>query len=125
LAKRGYTILLTGSVEEAALLEQVDDLMDQPALNLVDQCGHVGLGELAALIRDSLMLISNDTGVSHLAAAFQIPSVIIFSPFSDMRRWAPLDTQLHLSISPSQAQDPRYVTEVVIEYLEEFSLSVV
>jgi ADP-heptose:LPS heptosyltransferase len=40
------------------------------------------------------MLVCNDTGISHLAAAVRLPSVVIASG-SDVARWAPLDTGLH------------------------------
>jgi ADP-heptose:LPS heptosyltransferase len=63
------------------------------------------------------MLFSNDTGVSHIAAALHTPSVIVFSPFSDIRRWAPLDASRHLSIPFEKAKDAEYVLYCLLDHL--------
>ncbi len=105
LAAAGYQILITGSKEEQALTKAVADHMQQPAIDLVAQIGHTGIGELAVLIRGAAALLSNDTGVSHVAAALQTPSVVVFSHYSDPERWAPLDASLHLVIPASQSHD--------------------
>jgi ADP-heptose:LPS heptosyltransferase len=46
------------------------------------------------LIASSRLLVSNDTGVSHVAAAVGTPSVIVACG-SNVRRWAPLNRHLH------------------------------
>jgi ADP-heptose:LPS heptosyltransferase len=117
LALQGYTIILTGSLEEKEILSTIQEKMDHAAINLVEKFGHISIGELAAFIGDSRMLISNDTGVSHVAAGLKIPSAVIFSPFSDMGRWAPLNTSLHLTISPAQAEDAEYVLYCILGHL--------
>src|SRR5690606_12760134 len=105
LARDGYRLLLTGSEDEHALLAKVAQLIDGPVINIVDRFGHLPIGELAAILRRSRLLISNDTGVSHVAAALSVPSVIIFSPWSDMRRWHPLSEELHMSVPHEQSGD--------------------
>ncbi len=91
LAAQGWAIVLTGSATEMRLTEAVAARMRSPALNLT---GKTGLGELAAVLQRSHLLICNDTGVSHLAAALKVNSVVIFSN-TDPQRWAPLDRQRH------------------------------
>ncbi len=94
LAALGYQIVLTGSQEEETLAATVAGQMKTPAVNLA---GKTTLGGLAALLQTSRLLVSNDTGISHVAAAVRAPSVILFSA-PDHDRWAPADRQLHWTI---------------------------
>ena len=91
LAQRGFQIVITGSSEEVALAQAVASLMRAVPLNLA---GSTDLGALAALLKGACLLVCNDTGVSHLAAALQVPSVVLFTT-SDPRQWAPLNRTLH------------------------------
>ena len=91
LATQGFQIVLTGSESEVQLTESVAQTMQFPTINLA---GKTNLGTIAALLKRSRLLICNDTGISHLAAALQVGSVVIFSN-SDPQRWAPLDPQRH------------------------------
>jgi ADP-heptose:LPS heptosyltransferase len=95
LARRGLQVVLTGSTEEAALVKQVSR---QLRAVHVDLAGQTTLGGLAALIRQARLLVSNDTGVSHVAAAVRTPSVVIVTG-SDPERWAPLDKSRHRVVS--------------------------
>ena len=94
LAQLGWQIVLTGSRAERGLTEAIAQLMKTPVVNLA---GKTSLGVLAALFKECRLLVCNDTGVSHLAAALQVPSVVIFNG-SDPQRWSPLDRQRHRSI---------------------------
>lgn len=92
LASRGLQIVLTGSQEEIALTADVASHMryGRP----VNLAGETTLGTLGALILRARLLVANDTGVSHIAAALETPSVIIACG-SDVERWAPEDRRLH------------------------------
>lgn len=109
LSAMGYSILITGSEEEQALTRAVAAQMQNPAIDLVAHAGQTSIGEMAALIQNAAGLLSNDTGVSHIAAALQIPSVIIFSPYSDPDRWKPLNDKLHTVVPAEKANDLAYV----------------
>ncbi len=91
LAGRGLQIVLTGSAGEVALTAAVSSHMRAPALDLA---GATGLGALAALVRQARLLVCNDTGVSHLGAAFGTPSVVVCCG-ADPARFAPLDHVRH------------------------------
>ncbi|MBE9010256.1 glycosyltransferase family 9 protein [Pseudanabaenaceae cyanobacterium LEGE 13415] len=96
LAQMGWQIVWTGTCAERGLTESIARLIKAPTINLA---GRTSLGALAALLEGCKLLVSNDTGISHLAAALKVPSVVIFSG-SDPKRWSPLDQQRHRSIVP-------------------------
>jgi len=55
---------------------------------------------LAALLAGCAGYLGNDSGVSHLAAALGVPSVVVFGP-TDPARWAPLGPQVRVVRSPA------------------------
>lgn len=90
----GLTVVLTGSAKESDLTRAVAGYMRTPA---IDTAGPISIGAMAALMSRSCLLVSNDTGVSHIAAGLGLKSVVVFSQ-ADLTRWAPLDQQLHRCI---------------------------
>lgn len=91
VASQGFTVVLTGTEGEHFITREVEEYMRYRAINLA---GKTDLGTLAALIKDASVLLSNCTGVSHLAAALRTPSVII-SMDGEPERWSPLNKNLH------------------------------
>jgi len=55
----------------------------------VDLSGRTSLAELAAVIARARLAVGNDTGPMHLAAAFGVPCVVLFSGASDPMLTAP------------------------------------
>ncbi|MGY1836928.1 glycosyltransferase family 9 protein [Blastococcus sp. SYSU DS0510] len=84
LAADGLDVVVTGVPAEAGIGAELVAAMRAPA---VDLTGTTGLGALAALLRDSAVLVGNDTGTAHLAAAVGARSVTVFLP-GDPVRWA-------------------------------------
>jgi ADP-heptose:LPS heptosyltransferase len=91
LIERGLRVVLTGALAEAELTTSVQHIMRRDCINLA---GQTSLGELAALLAGARLLVCNDTGVSHLAAALNVASVVIYNG-SSPERWAPLDRVRH------------------------------
>ncbi|OZI27018.1 LPS biosynthesis glycosyltransferase [Bordetella genomosp. 7] len=102
IAARGWQIALTGTPDEAALVGAMWRECGTRAANL---CGRTTLGELAALVEQCRLVICNDTGMSHVAAAMRVPSVVVASG-SDVRRWAPLDGRRHSVLSANMPCRP-------------------
>ena len=90
----GLQVIITGSASEYQKTEELAELMHCPSTNLA---GATSLGEMAALLTHSTLLVSNCTGVSHLSAATRTPSVVI-SLDGEPLRWGPLNTRLHTTI---------------------------
>jgi lipopolysaccharide heptosyltransferase II len=81
LAAGGATrLLFTGSAQEAPLIETIQAALapTSPACSH-SLAGQLGLGELAALIRLAPLLISNNTGPAHIAAAVGTPIVDLYA----------------------------------------------
>jgi ADP-heptose:LPS heptosyltransferase len=91
LAAGGWQIAITGTAAEAPLTCAVLGAMCAPALHLA---GSTSLGGLAALVAHARLVVCNDTGISHIAAAVATASVVVACG-SDTRRWAPLDHARH------------------------------
>jgi ADP-heptose:LPS heptosyltransferase len=102
LAAHGWQVVLTGAAQERAIADQVREHMTAPALDLT---GRTTLGALALLVARAGLLVSNDTAVSHLAAATGTPSVIVCSG-ADPARWAPLDHRRHRVLAGAAACRP-------------------
>ena len=92
VVRRGFRVVLTGSREEALITRRIARML--PSGSVVDLAGQTELGAFAALLRHARMLVANDTGVSHVAAALRVPSVIVCCG-ADPHRFAPLDHALH------------------------------
>lgn len=86
LAGQGWHVVVTGSAFERPI---VDELIKHASAPLIDLGGRTTLGALAALMAGARMVLCNDTGVSHLAAALATPSVVLSSGCGPAR-WAPL-----------------------------------
>src|SRR3954449_8130380 len=79
----GLDVGVPGASSEGAIGAAVTAAMHAPALDLT---GATSLGGLAALLRDAAVLVGNDTGSAHLAAAVGGRSVTVFLP-GDPVRW--------------------------------------
>jgi len=79
LAAAGASVVVVGTGAERGLSGQVLSAMKQPA---VDLTGELGLGPLKAVVRRARVLICNDAGSRHIAAAFGVPCVVVMGPTS-------------------------------------------
>jgi ADP-heptose:LPS heptosyltransferase len=99
LADDGLSVVLTGTAAEQATVDDVRRSMRHRAISLA---GRTDLGALGALIADARVVVTNDTSVSHIAAATRTPSVVVFLA-SDPGRWAPVDGRLHIPVGAGRA----------------------
>ncbi len=74
-ARQHCPLLFTGSADEADLVDRIrDGVPDAHSL-----AGKLDLGELAALIARAPLLISNNTGPAHIAAAVGTPVIDLYA----------------------------------------------
>lgn len=96
VAALGWRVVVTGEADEAELTAAVTSVIPES----VDLAGRTSLDTLAATLGRATLVVTNDTGVSHLADALRVPSVVVFAndDGTRRRRWAPLDSALHQPI---------------------------
>jgi ADP-heptose:LPS heptosyltransferase len=94
LAADGARIVLTGVRSEAAVTAAVREAASAP---IVDLTGRTSLGGLAAVLARARLLVGNDTGTAHLAAALAVPSVTVFQA-GELARWAAEDRDRHVAV---------------------------
>ena len=80
----GAEIYLVGGPEEQAAVDSLQELLgDAPAISLV---GKTSLRSLMATLQVFNLVISADTGVSHVAAAVGTPTLTLFGP-TPIHKW--------------------------------------
>jgi ADP-heptose:LPS heptosyltransferase len=94
LADWGVPVVVSGNAAERSLAAQVVRAAGLGGKSLL--AGRTSLSELAALVAGASLVISNDTGVAHLAVAFGTPSVTLFGPVSPALWGPPPDARRHL-----------------------------
>ena len=76
LEQTGCEALFTGDAGEEALVAGVQALMSRPSRSLV---GRLELAELGALVAEADVLLTNNTGPAHIAAAVGTPVVDLYA----------------------------------------------
>ena len=85
----GAKVLIIGGIKERGLSIKLISLARHPLINL---SGKLTWRQLAAVFQKCALLISNDSGPVHIAAACNIATVVIFGrniPGVSPRRWGP------------------------------------
>lgn len=99
LAKRGFRVLVLGGPDDREVTAEVtgkartaDGLQDDTILDLG---GRTSLVELAGALAKCHLMVTNDTGPMHLAAALDRPIVALEGP-ADVRQTRPLASRVRL-----------------------------
>jgi lipopolysaccharide heptosyltransferase I len=105
------SIAATGTEAEKDTVESLKNFANVPIANLADQ---TSLTELIALLKAAKLVVTNDTGPGHIAAALGTPLVMIFGR-SNPARLAPYgNPQSVVAIEPAgrglqfNCNDPKY-----------------
>ena len=82
LAAEGHHVIITGGPGEESLAAEIGRRAG------VDTRTDLSVLELLELVGRARLVVSGDTGVAHLAAAYRVPTVTLFGPVSP-DRWGP------------------------------------
>jgi heptosyltransferase-2 len=77
LAEAGASVAVIGTEAERELSRRLTAGMRAP---VADLCGELSLSTLKAVVRRASVLVCNDAGARHLAAAFGVPCVVLMGP---------------------------------------------
>ncbi len=105
----------------------VERLRKSTRVPVVDLSGKMTLGMLGALLKRSSVLISSDTGPSHIASAVGTPVVVIFGryePGLGPRRWQPLGDRVRVVVRdvsgvPAEQRKFSYFDEITVDQVSE------
>ena len=90
---RGFTAILVGTASDQ---DHASQLIAEFKSNVFSLAGKTSVRELAALVKQSSIVIGVDTGVLHLASCFEVPIIAIFGSTRsvEFRPYSPLATVL-------------------------------
>ena len=91
LARKGARLAVVGTAAEQPLADQLLGTLEGEAADLT---GRLGLGGLAGLLAQATLLVGNDSGPRHLAAAVGTATVAVYWGVS-LGSYGPLDRARH------------------------------
>lgn len=108
LVKKGFTVIVVGSLKE----KEVGDFIKDGKKEIYNFCGKTNLNEVAGIFSLAKAVISNDSGLMHLAAALKVPQIAIFGS-TDPEKTGPLNKKAivlkaNLSCSPCFKRTCKY-----------------
>jgi ADP-heptose:LPS heptosyltransferase len=92
--KGGLSVLVTGGPGEEDLTRQVAGSVGIPV------GGETGIGEFAALVGQAAVVVTNNTGTTHVASAMKSPVVTVFAGTNPPEQWGPWRTPSRLITHP-------------------------
>lgn len=75
IAESPFPVILLGGPEDK---EEGDYIAQADPIKVYNACGKFNLNESALLVKNAKVIISNDTGLMHIAAAFQKPIISVW-----------------------------------------------
>ncbi len=95
----GWRVAVTGVEKDRDRAGIVMEVLGNDAIDLI---GKTSLPELAALIANAKLMLSNNTSTMHIADATRTPSVIMFAGTELECQWQPRDCPVRLLRHPTE-----------------------
>ena len=89
----GWPVVVSGTEADHACSDELLGVLDGQGVDLV---GATDLCELAALVENARLVLTNNTSTMHLADALRTPSVVLFSGTELEEQWRPRDNPQRL-----------------------------
>jgi lipopolysaccharide heptosyltransferase I len=119
----GLSLVASGTASEKIITEKLKEVSKVP---IVDFAGLTSLGELVSLIKGARLVVSNDTGPGHIAAALDVPLVMVFGRANPARVGPYKREDCIVGIEPfsrdfkANSKDPKYhVGNITVEQVYE------
>ncbi|GAI96034.1 unnamed protein product [marine sediment metagenome] len=112
----GLSIIAVGTKPEKAIIEKI---VSQASVRVSGFVGLTSLPELVALFKQARIVVSNDTGPGHIAAALGVPLVMIFGPSNPIRLFPYRRPETLAAVNPFgrglklQSSDPAHAIEAI------------
>jgi heptosyltransferase II len=110
-AKYDARIVIFGAPSERRIADEVSQMMTHKALVMA---GETSLGQLMGLLKECRLLITNDSGPMHLAAALDVPQVAIFGSSSEIAT-GPMSPRAEVLRHPVECS-PCFLRECPIDF---------
>jgi heptosyltransferase-2 len=83
LVQRGWQVWLLGSGKDAVVASEIlQGMQPEARSHCHDLCGRTALGEAVDLLGEASLVVSNDSGLMHIAAALARPLVVLYGSTS-------------------------------------------
>lgn len=114
LIKMGFTVCLVGGRDEKELCEMIGDTMDSE--EVLNVAGKFSMEETAAFLTRCRCLLTNDTGIMHLATAVGTPVIVIFGP-TEPKHIGPFSRRAKILFNSRNIENitPKEVLDTIIE----------
>jgi lipopolysaccharide heptosyltransferase I len=115
-AKFGLSIILVGTEPERPITEEI---VSASNVKVTDFAGLTTLQELVALLKRARVVVSNDTGPGHIAAALGVPMAMIFGPSNPVRLFPHGRDEKLVAVDPFgrglelQSSDPAHAIDAI------------
>ncbi|MBL8159434.1 glycosyltransferase family 9 protein [Candidatus Saccharibacteria bacterium] len=107
LVADGFTVVMTGAATEKA---QVDELAQAIGTGVVNLAGQLSVSELAALLAEAPLLVANNTGPVHIAAAVGTPVVVLYAMTNPQHTpWQVPHSVLYFPVEPELRSKNRFL----------------
>ncbi len=114
MTQRGVSVFIPWGSEQER--EEVNRLVK--GYPLAHVLPYLNLNEMAAVLSKAKAVVSVDTGLSHLAAALGIPTIVLYGPTNPLLIGTLGPSQLHIKVQ-AEGVDVNYLNQLALKKIED------